>query len=316
MAVFTKVNQPAFEEFASAFGLAPPYHLSPILEGIENTNYRASTGSGEYILTLLEGRSKNLDAEKLADILKHLHDRGLPVPNPVRAPHGGYVGSLMGRQAIIVNWLPGRSVDRPNANQCALAGQLLATMHFEGQSIKGVTPNNFGVGHWRGYFDSFCDKIAFEGEISTQNVRDEIDFLSENWPSGLACGLVHADFFPDNLLFRDGAVSGLLDFYYACSDFFAYDLAIALTAWCGPADEWPHPALTNSFLQGYESVRPIETPERMALPVLLRGARMRFALTRLHDWIETPKNAMVKKKNPKEYLLKLEAAKRLDGPLQ
>jgi homoserine kinase type II len=316
MAVFTTVSELAFEEFATAFGLDPPYQLNPILEGIENTNYRASTGSGEYVLTLLEGRSKEFDAEHLSAILDHLHDRGLPVPRPMRTPDGSHARLLMDRQAILVTFLSGQSVADPSKKHCALAGQSLAKLHLAGQDIEGLKGNIFGVGSWRDYFDKYCDKIDLGGEFETQAVTDEIDFLAENWPSGLAAGLVHADFFPDNLLFDDGAVSGLLDFYYACKDLLAYDLAIALTAWCGPAQEWPRPALIRSFLDGYESVRLIEGSERQALPLLLRGACLRFALTRLYDWSATPKDAMIRKKNPMEYILKLETAKNLNGLFQ
>ena len=316
MAVFTRVGESAFEEFAAPFGLEPPYKLCPIIEGIENTNYRVSAGGNEYVLTLLEGRSRKFNAENLARILEHLLARRLPVPQPLRTQEGSISKPLMERQAILVSWLSGRPVRQPNEKHCKLAGQVLARLHVAGQGLENIGKNLLGAGAWRDYFETFRDRLELECANASRTITEELDFLDKNWPSELPRGLVHADFFPDNLLFENGAVSGLLDFYYACEDFYAYDLAIALTAWCGRAEEWPNRALTRSFLGGYESARSIKASERRALPTLLRGACLRFALTRLHDWIATPKNAMVKKKDPMEYMLKLEAAKRLDGRLQ
>lgn len=316
MAVFTRVGESAFEKFAAPFGLEPPYKLCPIIEGIENTNYRVTAGGNEYVLTLLEGRSREFDAEILARILEHLRARRLPVPQPLRTPEGSSSKPLMERQAMLASWLSGRSVSHPNEKHCKLAGQALARLHVAGQGLENIGGNRFGVDSWRDYFETFRDRLELKSTSTSRTITEELDFLDKNWPSDLPSGLVHTDFFPDNLLFENGAVSGLLDFYYACKDFFAYDLAIALTAWCGRAEEWPHRALTHSFLGGYESARSIKASERRALPILLRGACLRFALTRLHDWIATPKNAIVKKKNPMEYMLKLETAKNLDGPLQ
>lgn len=316
MAVFTRVSESAFEEFAAPFGLDPPYKLCPIIEGIENTNYRVTAGGNEYVLTLLEGRSREFNTENLARILEHFLARRLPVPRPLRTQEGSSSKPLMARQAMLVSWLSGKPASQPNEKHCKLAGQVLARLHVAGQDLENIGKNLFGAGSWRDYFETFRDRLELESASASRTVAKELDFLDRNWPSDLPSGLVHADFFPDNLLFEKGAVSGVLDFYYACEDFFAYDLAIALTAWCGRAEEWPHRALTRSFLGGYESARSIKTSERRALPILLRGACLRVALTRLDDWIATPKNAMVKKKNPMEYMLKLETAKNLDEPLQ
>ena len=290
MAVYTKVTEQAFKSFAAEFGLSPPFELTPIPAGIENTNYRATTDREQYVLTLLEGRSLGTNLEVLADTLEHFFERGLPVPRPLRTAEGRPTRSLCNRSATLVTWLPGTAASHPDIKQCGAAGQMLAQLHLAGPRFPNLTDNSLGSAKWRPYFEAFSPQLEPAYAEVRQLVTSELDDFEVNWPSGLPSGFVHADYFPDNVLFEGGAISGVLDFYYSCRDFLAYDLAIALTAWSGDDGSWPDRALFGGFLEGYESLRPLEEAERLAMRVLLRGACLRFLLTRLHDWIATPED--------------------------
>lgn len=310
MAVFTAVDKLSFQEFAEAFGLSPPFELIPIIEGIENTNYRVVTDHGQFVLTLIEGRTKGIDIARHARLQRHLASHKLPVPQPLKNNKGLYTAILAGRDALLVTFLEGTSPTQFDEKQTRAAGTALADSHLAAANFDTPIENRMGQPFWRPYFKSIRPKSleAFPG--IEEEIAAELDFLDSAWPTELHQGIIHADFFPENVLFQDNQVTGILDFYYAATDFLAYDLAIALTAWAGTSEIWPDRKLIQSFLRGYNDHRTIPSAELEALPLLLRGACIRFLLTRLHDWLEPKKNAIVVRKDPMEYIAKLRTAQK------
>ena len=256
-------------------------------------------------MTLYEKRVQLSELPFFLELMDHLSGRGLNCPQPVRNKAGLSLGQLAGRPAVIVTFLDGLSIRRPDARNCSELGEALARLHNAGADFGLRRDNALSVGGWPSLFQS-CEKRADEvlpglAEIITQ----ELAFLQRSWPDNLPSGVIHADLFPDNVFFLSGDLSGLIDFYFACNDAFAYDIAICLNAWCFEPDVSFNITKGIALLNGYERVRKITPKEATALPVLARGAALRFMLTRLVDWLNVPPGAMVKPKDPLEYVKKL-----------
>jgi homoserine kinase type II len=234
--------------------------------------------------------------------MDHLASRGLNCPRPIHGRDGKALRTLAGRPAAITTFLHGLWPRRMLASHCGPVGEALAALHLAGRDFALKRPNALSVAGWRPLYDGSRPHIdaALANELKT-----EIDFFEANWPTGLPSGVIHADLFNDNVLFLHDRLSGLIDFYFACNDAFAYDVAICLNAWCFEPDKSFNATKGRALLQGYEKVRPLEADERKALPLLARGSALRFLLTRLYDWVHTPPDALVKRKDPQEYLAKM-----------
>ncbi len=301
MAVYTEVPSDELESFVADYGLGRVVSFKGIAEGVENTNYLLQTEKGPFILTLYEKRVAPADLPFFLDLMEHLARAGINCPTPVRDAAGRNLGTLSGRPAAIVTFLQGIWLRRSDPEHCRAVGRALAQLHLAGQSFRRKRRNALGVSDWRPLFDRFAlqaDQIA-PGLRSL--VESELDALEAAWPRGLPAGVIHADLFPDNVFFLDNRLSGLIDFYFACNDAFAYDIAICLNAWCFATDFSFVREKGRALLEGYEAVRPLTDDEVRALPLLARGAALRFLLTRAFDWINTPKNALVKPHDPLDY---------------
>jgi homoserine kinase type II len=237
--------------------------------------------------------------------MEHLAGRGITCPLPVHTRAGEVLGRLADRPAAIVTFLSGMWVRRPRAEHCGAVGEAMARLHLAGEGFSLTRPNALSVDGWRPLFE-MCDGKADEvfSGLSAEIAR-ELDFFDANWPRDLPTGIIHADLFPDNVFFLRQAISGLIDFYFACNDMLAYDLAIALNAWCFEADSSLNVTKAKALLSGYSTVRPLTAAEIEALPCLARGAALRFLLTRLYDWLTVPAGALVVPKDPIEYYKKL-----------
>ena len=238
-------------------------------------------------------------------LMEHLAEHGVTCPTPVRDAEGRNLRQLSGRPAALVTFLEGFWVRRPTAAHCAAVGRALAELHLGGAGFGLRRANALGLSGWRPLYDRFS---AHAGDISPDLaplVDGELTFLEANWPQGLPEGVIHADLFPDNVFFLGGRLSGLIDFYFACNDALAYDIAVSLNAWCFEKDMSFNITKGQAFLRGYEEVRAITAAERAAMPTLARGAALRFLLTRAYDWLNTPKDALVSPKNPAEYVRRL-----------
>ncbi|MGC1470610.1 MAG: homoserine kinase [Sphingorhabdus sp.] len=300
MAVYTQVSAEAAAELLARYDVGKLVSLKGIAEGVENSNYLLETDRARFILTLYESRVDPADLPYFHNLLAHLNAAGCPVPRFIDDRGGRWLQDVRGKKACLIEFLPGISVSEPTPTQAAAVGKALAKMHMAVVNFGELKPNPLGQSSWKALFDQ-CDQTAanalqagFAGEIAR-----ECDWLSENWPSNLPQCAVHTDLFPDNVLIRGDQVGGLIDFYFACTDFRAYDLAVTHAAWSFSADGRHYLAeIAAALLGGYSEVIQLTDDEKQAFPVLARGASLRFLLTRLYDWINTPTDAMVTRKDP------------------
>ncbi|MFG1345681.1 homoserine kinase [Xanthobacter autotrophicus DSM 431] len=313
MAVYTDVSPAELEAFLAGYDMGTLTSFHGIAEGVENSNFLVQTTTGSYILTLYEKRVRREDLPFFIGLMRHLAGRGLSCPEPVARRSGEVLAELAGRPAAMVTFLPGVSVRRPTAEHCAELGRGLAQLHLAGADFAMRRTNNLSVSGWRPLFN------AADGQADTvapglgETIATELAALEQSWPKGLPEGVIHADLFPDNAFFLDDKLSGIIDFYFACTDYLAYDVAVCLNAWCFEPDGAYNITKGRALLAGYEAVRALSDAEKAALPRLARGAALRFLLTRLVDWLNVPEGALVKPKDPLEYLKKLRFHRAVDN---
>lgn len=314
MAVYTEVTDEQVDEFLAQYDLGGVLSLKGIAEGVENTNYLLVTESGQFILTLYEKRVDESDLPFFQSLMEHLAAGGVACPVPVHGLDGNALRRLAGRPAIIVTFLSGLWPKRPQPRHCAELGGALARMHLAGQDFPMTRRNNLSVGDWRPLFEQCADRAHEVQPGLAEALRAELDHLETHWPTDLPTGLIHADLFPDNVFFTGERLTGLIDFYFACTDAFAYDLAICLNAWCFEQDGAFNVTKARLMLSNYRKIRPFSDAELDALPLLARGSALRFLLTRLFDLLNHPEGALVKPKDPLEYLRKLRFHQQVSGP--
>jgi homoserine kinase type II len=305
MAVYTEVSDEDLCAFVASYGLGTLLSYKGIAEGVENTNYLVRTEKGPFILTLYEKRVARGDLPFFLGLMEHLAATGLNCPTPVRDLEGRVLRELGGRPAALIKFLEGVWIRRPQPRHCLAVGEALARLHLAGRGFALQRPNALGLSGWRPLYERFS---ARAGEISQDLgdvIEQELDYLEANWPGGLEQGVIHADLFPDNVFFLGDKLSGLIDFYFACNDALAYDIAVTLNAWCFESDHSFNLTKGQALLRGYQSLRPLPAAEREALPLLARGSALRFLLTRAYDWLNTASNALVNRKDPGEYLRRL-----------
>ncbi len=321
MAVYTEVSDEALRAFLADYPLGELVAFRGIAEGVENSNFALKTTQGEYILTLYEKRVDPGDLPYFLGLMQHLAGQGLACPQPVPAHDGQALRQLAGRPGAICTFLPGVWPRRVRPQHCAPLGDALAQLHAAGQDFAGRRPNALGPQGWA----PLLQACRAEGDTVQPGLIAELDAelaaILAAWPAAgsLPQGQIHADLFPDNVFFLDDAagqprVSGVIDFYFACTDLLAYDVAVCLNAWCFESDHSFNVTKARALLAAYQARRPLSQAERAALPVLCRGAALRFLLTRLYDWTSTPAGALVTRKDPLEYLRKLRFFARAEGP--
>ena len=305
MAVYTDVSADHLAAFLDRYEIGGLLSCKGIAEGVENSNFMLHTEAGHYILTLYEKRVALDDLPFFIGLMDHLASRGLNCPRPVLDREGLALGVLAGRPAAIVTFLEGVWIKDPGESHCAALGRSLAELHRAGADFALRRPNALSLEAWPSLFRAAeADADAVSAGLAT-TIAGELAYLRSHWPRGLPEGVIHADLFPDNVFFLGNRLSGLIDFYFACTDAFAYDLAICINAWCFDAEGTLDPARSAALLEAYGAGRRLTVAETDALPVLARGAALRFLLTRLVDWLNVPPGALVKPKDPIEYLRKL-----------
>jgi homoserine kinase type II len=305
MAVYTDVTDIELKAFLAGYNIGELTSYRGIAEGVENSNFMLHTTKGQFILTLYEKRVNEADLPFFLGLMQHLQTRGLVCPLPVLRNDGSMIGKLAGRPAAIITFLEGTWPRLPTANHCRQLGVVLAKMHVAGADFKLTRRNGLTLEDWRPLWDKcadFADNIV--PGLLAEAERDLKD-LEAGWPRDLPRGVIHADLFPDNVFFLGDKLSGIIDFYFACTDILAYDLATCLNAWCFDGDGAFNIAKGVALFEGYQSVRKLSADEMAALPLLARGSALRFMLTRLYDWINTPEGSLVVKKDPKEYSRKM-----------
>jgi homoserine kinase type II len=305
VAVYTDVGAEELEGFLTGYGIGDLLSYKGIAEGVENSNFLLHTTSGYFFLTLYEKRVAKEDLPFFLGLMAHLASRGINCPQPVKNNKGDILGTLAGRPAAIIDFLEGVWPRKPNATHCAAVGDALAKLHLAGGDFVMSRANALSVSGWRPLFDAAAPRADELQPGLRTFLATELDHLEKAWPNDLPRGVIHADLFPDNVLFLGDKLSGLIDFYFACNDILAYDVAICLNAWCFEIDHSFNVTKARAFLNAYSKVRPLSDAERAALPLLARGAALRFLLTRLVDWLNVPPGALVKPKDPLEYVRKL-----------
>jgi homoserine kinase type II len=305
MAVYTDVAADELAEFLSLYDIGELLSYKGIAEGVENSNFLLHTSKGSFILTLYEKRVAADDLPYFLSLMGHLAERGVRCPQPARSRNGEIYSELAGRPAAIINFLEGMWPRRPSVVHCTGVGQAMAKMHLAGRDFPLFRANPLSVAGWRPLFERAAPRAEGVQAGLGDFITRELDTLQANWPSGLPEGVIHGDLFPDNVFFLRDELSGLIDFPFACNDILAYDMAICLNAWCFEADHSFNVTKARALLNAYVRERSLSEAEQEALPMLARGAALRFLLTRLVDFLNVPPGALVRPKDPLEYVRKL-----------
>ncbi|WP_309083657.1 homoserine kinase [Chelativorans sp.] len=316
MAVYTDISEEEVAAFLRHYAVGELFSYKGIAEGTENSNYLLHTSSGAFILTLYERRVDRADLPFFLGLMEHLAQKGVSCPLPVKRIDRGLIGELAGRPAALITFLEGMWMRRPTAQHCRAVGKALASLHQAAADFPLQRANALNPAGWRRLWDVTGGRAD---EVEPGLAREvEADFaeLDRGWPRDLPAGVIHADLFPDNVFFLGGELSGLIDLYFACNDLLAYDIAVCLNAWCFEKDISFNVTKGAALLAGYQSVRPLTREEIDALPLLARGAALRFMLTRLHDWLTIPDGALVKKRDPMEYVRRLRFHRQVMAPTE
>ena len=305
MAVYTEPDDEALAIFVAGYDLGELVSCKGIAEGVENSNFLLRTTRGNFILTLYEKRVAKADLPFFIGLMEHLAAQGLACPTPIRDREGHAIRELAKRPAAIVTFLDGLSPRRVQVAQCAPVGAALAQLHLAGADFPMKRRNALSVEGWRKLVADARPRADEVRKGLADEIAREFDALAPHWPRALPAGVIHADLFPNNVFFLGERLSGMIDFYFACDDLYAYDLAVCLNAWCFEPDLSFNATKALRLVAGYRGVRALEPGEIAALPLLARGAAFRFLLTRLYDWLHTPAGALVRPLDPIEYLRKL-----------
>ena len=307
MAVYTHLTADDLAGLIAEYDVGELVSAKGIAEGVSNSNWLVETTTGRFILTMYERRIDTADLPFFLGLLDHLAGKGSPVPRTIHDRSGAAYRMIGDKAAALIEFLPGVSIDRPRARQARAVGEALAGIHLAVADYTAVRANAMDLASWRAMLAD-CSEEGLAGIHPglPQLVRRELDLLEEQWPRSLPRSVIHADLFPDNVLMLGDKVTGLIDFYFACTDITAYDLAVTHAAWCFGPDSAFRPEIAAALMAGYESARPLSTEERAALPVLARGAAMRFLSSRAYDWLHTPADALVTRKDPMAFARRLE----------
>ncbi|NCC21300.1 MAG: homoserine kinase [Alphaproteobacteria bacterium] len=307
MAVYTKVPEDALRSFLRQYDLGELRSCEGIEQGVENSNFHLFTTSGRYILTLFEKRVDEKDLPFFFAFKEHLAKAGIACPSAVDSRKGTAINVLCGRPAAIVTFLEGGDVKPANiaVSHCAQVGEAVARMHLAARNFPLTRVNSVGLDAWKSLASRTASHADDVEPGLARFIADELRFLEANWPRNLPRAAVHVDIFPDNVFFHEGQFAGIIDFYFAATDFLAYDLALVINAWCFDPENRFSEARYDALLNAYESLRPLTEEERANMTLLCRGAAMRILMTRLHDWVFHPPGAVVTPKDPAEYIEKL-----------
>ena len=305
MAVYTQVDNRTLSRFLDGYDVGTATSFKGIAEGVENSNYLLETNKARFILTLYEKRAKPEDLPYFLNLMEHIADKGLPAALPIHDRNDKALQTLMGKPACLISFLSGVSVEYITDTHCAAVGEKLAQMHLATADFQDIRPNDLSLDGWKTLAKNTATGADTVKDGLNSLISDELAFLSDSWPEDLPTGTIHADLFPDNVLFMDDRISGLIDFYFACHDTLLYDLAICINAWCFDENHTFIPVRAKRMVEMYDTIRPISQRELDALPILCRGAALRFLLTRLYDWLNRVEGAVVRVKDPLEYLHRL-----------
>ena len=312
MAVYTDITDAELAELLAGYDLGAPRALKGIAEGVENSNFLLDAEAGRFILTVYERRVRTADLPFFLELMRHLAAAGFPCPTPVADREGRLLAQVRGKPCAVVSFLSGLSARTPGVAHCHAAGEGLAALHAAGEGFARSRANDLGVAAWRPLFAAHAQTAERLRPGLAARISADLDALERDWPTGLPQGVIHADLFPDNVFFDGLRFAGVIDFYFACTDALAYDLAVTINAWAFPSGRLDA-ARARALAQGYAARRSLTPAEQAGLGVLARGAAMRFFLTRLADWEATPQGALVVRKDPLDYADRLDQHRALAG---
>lgn len=306
MAVYTTLSAAELAALIAEYDVGELISAKGIAEGVSNSNWLIETSAGRFILTMYEARVEIADLPFFLGLLDHLSAKGSPVPRTIHDRTGAAYRLVGGKAVALIEFLPGVSVDEPSATQARAVGAALAGIHLDAADFPGERANTMSLAHSRELFEHCGDEglRSIDTELPAL-IATELDHLSANWPQDLPCSVIHADLFPDNVLLLGDTVCGLIDFYFACTDLTAYDLAVTHAAWCFTPSGLFKPEIGKALIDGYVGRRRLSAAEWAALPLLARGAALRFLATRAYDWLHTPSDALVTRKDPMDFARRL-----------
>jgi len=309
MAVYTKLSENELMEFFSKYNLGKLLNYKEIKEGIENTNYFIQTGKGKFILTLYEKRVDEKDLPFFISLMRNLFDKNFPSPEPIINKNGSYISEILDKKAAVVSFLDGYAKKTLSPNNCYDIGIHTAKLHAITKDLTGKRENKLSINSWKKIYNKVekdCSKIH---PNLSKVIKKNLDEIEKNWPKNIPAGIIHADLFPDNIFFKNEKLSGIIDYYFSCYDFYAFEIAICLNALCfeGINENLSfNVTKAKKFIDGYSSIRKLTAEEKKCLKILCQGAAIRFLLTRVFDYLNLTQGALVKIKDPIEYLKRLE----------
>ena len=309
MAVYTKLSENELEVFFSKYNLGKLLNYKGIKEGIENTNYFIQTEKGKFILTLYEKRVEEKDLPFFINLMRNLFDKNFPSPKPIINNNGNYISEILEKKAAVVSFLEGYAKKVLNPNDCREVGINAAKLHLITKDLTGKRENKLSINSWRKIYIKVkknCSKIH---PNLPEIIEKNLDEIEKNWPKNIPSGIIHADLFPDNIFFKNNKLSGIIDYYFSCYDYYAFEIAICLNALCfeGKNENLSfNVTKAKKFIDGYSNIRKLTEKEKKSLKVLCQGAAIRFLLTRVFDYLNLTEGAIVKIKDPVEYLKRLE----------
>ncbi len=309
MAVYTKLNQNKIEEILSNYNLGKLESFKGIKEGIENTNYFLSVNKKKFILTVYEKRVKPKDLPFFSDLMSSLNKKNFKCPAPISNNKNNTITDFDGKKLMIVSFLEGKAKQNLSPENCKSIGVETAKMHELTKNLELKRQNDLSVQSWRKLFEAVKDKCTKIHKDLPQLIEENLNDVEKNWPKNLPKGIIHADLFHDNIFFIQDKFSGVIDFYFSCEDYFAFEIAICFNALCfdGLKSNLSfNVTKAKNFIDGYTSVRKLTNEERESIKVLSQGAALRFLLTRVFDALNTVEGAIVKIKDPMEYLKRLD----------
>ena len=309
MAVYTKLSEEKLKKFFSKYSLGNLLNYKGIEEGIENTNYFIQTEKGKFILTVYEKRVDEKDLPFFISLMRNLFDNNFPSPEPIINNNGNYISEIAGKKAAVVSFLEGRSKKNLNPSDCFDVGVSTAKLHLITKNLTQKRENKLSVDSWKKIYNKVkkdCSKIHPK---LTDVIEKNLLEIEKKWPKNIPSGIIHADLFPDNVFFKNNKLSGIIDYYFSCYDFYSFEIAICLNALCfeGKNENLSfNVTKAKKFIDGYSTIRKLEKAEKESLKILCQGAALRFLLTRVFDYLNLTEGAIVKIKDPVEYLKRLE----------
>ena len=309
MAVYTKLSEEQLKNFFLKYNLGKLLNYKEIREGIENTNYFINTEKGKFILTLYEKRVDEKDLPFFISLMKNLFDKNFLSPQPIINKNGNYISEISGKKAAVVSFLEGNAKKVLNPENCHQVGINTAKLHLITKNLSGKRQNKLSIDSWREIYNKVkknCSKIH---PNLPDIIEKNLDIIEKKWPKNIPSGIIHADLFPDNIFFKGNNLSGIIDYYFSCNDFYAFEIAICLNALCfeGKNENLSfNVTKAKKFIDGYSSLRKLSEEEKESLKILCQGAAIRFLLTRVFDYLNLIEGAIVKIKDPVEYLKRLE----------